>query len=263
MRVAIVTRNARVYYIASKVLKEYRIPFYSLRLDEKIPFDVEVVLTSEEDYDKINFPVKVIVKNENFIDELLARLEGRKRFKKVFIAIDPGERPGVAVVGDNRIVEVYHLKSPKDVDIILELLEKYPKAKIKIGHGAKRHRILMLKALANALGEDYPIILVDEKRTTPKVGGIEVSQVQDIIASINIALRDGREVKIGELMESSEPTKREIEHIKSRSRIMSGGRITISSELAREVAKGNLTLEEAIEIHQRRCKNDFRKKGRD
>ncbi len=260
MRVAIVTRDARVYYIASKVLKEYRIPFYSLCLNEKIPFDVEVVLTSEEDYDKINFPVKIIVKNENFIDELLARLEGRKHFKKVFIAIDPGERPGVAVVGDNRIVEVYHLKSPKDVDIILELLEKYPKAKIKIGHGAKRHRILMLKALSRILGEDYPVILVNERGTTPKVGGVEGSQVQDIVASINIALREGREVKIGELIHTSEPTKREIEHIKSRSRIMSGGRITISSELAREVAKGNLTLEEAIEIHQRRGKDDFRKK---
>ncbi|HIP75127.1 MAG TPA: hypothetical protein EYH24_04650 [Thermococcus paralvinellae] len=263
MRVAIVTRDARAYYIASKVLKEYRIPFHSLRLDEKIPFDVEVVLTSEDDYDKINFPVKIIIRDENFIDELLARLEGRKRFKKVFISIDPGERPGVAVIGDNRIVEVYHLKSPRDINVIIGLLEKYPKAKIKIGHGAKRHRTLMLKALARVLGEDYPIILVNERGTTPKVSGVEGSQVQDIVASINIALREGREVKIEELIYTNEPTKKEIEHIKSRSRIMSGGRITISSELAREVAKGNLTLEEAIEIYQRRCKDDFRKKRRD
>lgn len=260
------TSNAKVYYIASKVLKEYRIPFYSLKVSDKIPFDVEVVLTGEEDYDKINFPVKVLVKDEGFIDELLARLEGRKRFKNIYIAIDPGERPGVAVVGDNRIIEVYHLKSPKDTETILELLEKYPKAKIKIGHAAKRHRVLMLKMLAHVLGEDYPIILVNERSTTPKVGGIESSQVQDIVASINIALREGREVRIGELIHIHEPSKREIEHIKSRSRELSGGKITISSELAKEVARGNMSLEEAIEVHKRRKlrrggKNDFRKEG--
>jgi len=102
------------------------------------------------------------------------------------------------------------------------------------------------------LGEDFPIILVNERGTTPKVGGIEISQVQDIVASINIALRDGREVKLGELIHAGEPTKGEIEYIKTRSRELSNGKITISSKLAREVAKGNLTLEEAIEIHKKK-----------
>ncbi|ANF21926.1 hypothetical protein [Thermococcus piezophilus] len=251
MRVAIITSDARVYYTATKVLKEYNIPFHSLRMGDTIPFDVEVVLTGEKDYDKIDFPVKVIVGNENFIDELLAKLEGRERFKKVYIAIDPGERPGLSVVADNRVVEVHHLKSPRDVGIIIDLLEKYPAAKIKIGHGAKRQRILMLKALGDLLGCDYPVIVVNESRTTPKVGGIEVSQVQDIVAAINIGLRDGRQVPIGELIEVKEPTKREIEDIKRRSRELSG-MITISSKLAREVALGNMTLEEAIEKQKRR-----------
>jgi hypothetical protein len=253
MRVAIVTSDARVYYLATRVLKEYGIPFHSIRVGDRIPFDVEVVLTSEGDYPKVDFPVKVIVRNENFIDELLAKLEGRERFKRVYIAIDPGERPGLSVVADNRVLEVHHLKSPRDVGIILDLLEKYPGAKIKIGHGAKRQRVLMLKALADLLGYDYPIIVVNESRTTPKVGGIEVSQVQDIVAAINIGLREGREVPIGELIETKEPTKREIDDIKRRSRELSGN-ITISSKLAREVALGNLTLEEAIEKQRRRSR---------
>ncbi len=253
MRVAIVTSDARVYYLATKVLKEYHIPFHSIRIGDRIPFDVEVVLTGEADYDRVDFPVKVIVRNENFIDELLAKLEGRERFKRVYIAIDPGERPGLSVVADNRVLEVHHLKNPRDVEIILDLLEKYPGAKIKIGHGAKRQRILMLKALADLLGYDYPITVVNESRTTPKVGGIEVSQVQDIVAAINIGLREGREVPIGELIEAKEPTKREIEDIKRRSRELSGN-ITISSKLAREVALGNLTLEEAIEKQRRRSR---------
>ena len=251
MRVAIVTGDARVYYIATKVLKEYRIPFLSLRVGERIPYDVEVVLTGERD--KVDFPLRVIVRDENFIDELLAKLEGRERFKNVFIAIDPGKRPGLSVVADGRVIEIYRLGSPRDVDVIVELLEKYPSARIKIGHGAKRHRTMMLKALGEVLGYDYPVIVVNEFRTTPKVGGIESSSVLDIVASINIGLRQGRKATIGELLEIKESTKREIEDIKRRSRELSGN-ITIPSSLAREVALGNLTLEEAIELHRRRSR---------
>ncbi len=70
------------------------------------------------------------------------------------------------------------------------------------------------------------------------------------MAAINIGLREGKRVRIGELIEEREPTKREIEHIKRRSREISGN-ITISSKLAREVALGNLTLEEAIKKQRR------------
>ncbi|AFK22650.1 putative ORFZ protein [Pyrococcus sp. ST04] len=256
------TSDPRVYYIASRVLKENKIPFYSLKITDKIPFDVEVIVTSEKDSKEIDFPVKIIVRDETFIDELLLKLEGKKKFKTVFIAIDPGERPGVSVVADNRVLEVYHLKSPKDIDVIIQLLEKYPGAKIKIGHGAKRHRVMMLKSLAKILGEDYPIILVNEKGTTPRVGGVESWAIQDIVASINIGLREGREVKIRELIKGDKVTKGEIENIKARSRILSGGKITISSELAREVALGNITIEEAIEIQKKRMRweNDPRKR---
>jgi len=251
--VAIVTSDARVYYTATKVLKEYGIPFLSLKMGEKIPFDVEVVLTAEKDLPRVDFPVKIPVHDEGFIDELLARLEGREGFKKVYIAIDPGERPGLSVVADNRVIEVHHLRSPKDVDIIIELLEKYPRARIKIGHGARRQRMLMLKSLADLLGYDYPVTVVNEAKTTPKVGGLEPSGVSDIVAAINIGLRDGQERRIGELLEVKEPTKREIEDIKRRSREISGT-ITISSRLAREVALGNITLDEAIKKQGRRSK---------
>ncbi|WP_297500806.1 hypothetical protein [Thermococcus sp.] len=251
MRVAIVTADPRVYYIATKVLKEYRIPFLSLRVGEKIPYDVEVVLTGERD--RVEFPVKVVVRDENFIDELLVRLEGRERFRKVFIAIDPGERPGLSVVADGKVVEVHQLRNPRDVGPVMSLLEKYPGARIKVGHGAKRQRVMMLKALGRLLGYDYPIIVVNERGTTPKVGGVEGSAVLDIVASINISLRPGREVTIGQLLEVKEPTKREIEDIKRRSRELSGN-ITITSRLAREVALGNLTLDEAIELHRRRSR---------
>lgn len=246
MRVAVVTEDARAYYLIAKTLKTYSIGFHSLRPGEKIPFDVEVVLTDEMSWGKVDFPAKILVEDERFIDELLAFLEGRERFKRVFIAIDPGEMPGVSVVADNRVLEVHRLKNPRDVEVVVELLEKYPQAKIKIGHGAKRQRTLTLKALGQVLGYDYRVILVNEARTTPRVRNTEAPGIQDIVASINIGLRGGREVTIKELLDVKEPTKREIEDIKRRSRELSRN-ITISTHLAREVALGNMTLEEAIE----------------
>ncbi len=245
MRVAVITGDARVYYTAVKVLKRHGIGFYSLRPEEEIPFDVEVVVTDEKTSLNLDFPRKVTVSGEDFIDELLSLLEGREHFSRIYIAIDPGERPGVSVVADNRVLEVQRLRGPRDVEPILELLRRYPGAKIKIGHGARRQRTLTLKALGEVLGYDYPVILVNEARTTPRVGSVDSPGVQDIVASINIGLRRGKERRIGELLEVREPSKREIEDIKRRSRELSGN-ITISSRLAREVAVGNMTLEEAI-----------------
>jgi hypothetical protein len=239
MRVAVITGDARVYYTVVKVLKKHGISFYSLRPGERIPFDVEVVVTDEKTVEGLDFPRKVIVRGEDFIDELLSLLEGREHFNQIYIAIDPGERPGVSVVADNRVLEVQRLKGPRDVEPILELLQRYPGAKIKIGHGARRQRTLTLKALGEVLGYDYPVILVNEARTTPRVGSVDSPGVQDIVASINIGLRRGKEQRIGELLEVREPSKREIEDIKRRSRELSGN-ITISSRLAREVAIGNM-----------------------
>ncbi|EEB74454.1 hypothetical protein [Thermococcus sp. AM4] len=251
MRVAVITEDARAYYTIVKTLKAYGIGFHSLRPGERIPFDVEVVLVDEVSWGKVDFPAKILARDEGFIDELLAFLEGRERFRRIFIAIDPGERPGLSVVADNRVLEVHRMRDPRDVSVVLELLEKYPEARIKIGHGARRQRTLTLKALGQALGYDYRVILVNEARTTPRVGNTEAPGVQDIVASINIALREGREATIGELLEVREPTKREIEDIKRRSRELSGN-ITISTRLAREVALGNMTLEEAIERQRRK-----------
>ena len=44
-----------------------------------------------------------------------------------------------------------------------------------------------------------------------------------------------------------QPTEGEVKELQRRSRIKSQGRVTISSDLARKVALGELTLAEAIE----------------
>jgi hypothetical protein len=85
---------------------------------------------------------------------------------------------------------------------------------IKIGNGARLVRTQLINSL---LDLNIPVEVVDETGTSPLMGrGLHSSEVSDII--------DTRE--------------------------HSNGKASIPRYLTRKVAKGELTIEEAIEIHQ-------------
>jgi hypothetical protein len=70
--------------------------------------------------------------------------------------------------------------------------------------------------------------------------------ISDIIAAINIALIPGKIVG----KQFIEPSNGEVRVIQESSREYSNGRSTIPRLLAKAVAKGELTLDEAIERHK-------------
>ena len=69
--------------------------------------------------------------------------------------------------------------------------------------------------------------------------------ISDIIAAINIARLPGKNVG----KQYIEPSVGEVRVIQESSREYSNGRLTIPRILARRVAKGELTLDEAMERH--------------
>jgi len=79
--------------------------------------------------------------------------------------------------------------------------------------------------------------VVDEAGTTHRTAQ------PDVDAAIDIAKSSGRRV---EPPVEIRPTPGEVREIQRRSRLDSGGVVTISSELAGAVARGDLSLEEAI-----------------
>src|SRR2546426_1000052 len=99
---------------------------------------------------------------------------------------------------------------------------------------AEASRVRLLKPLARAQlrGE-----VVDEAGTTHRTAQ------PDVDAAIDIAKSSGRRV---DPPVEIRPTPGEVREIQRRSRLDSGGVVTISSELAGAVARGDLTLEEAI-----------------
>jgi hypothetical protein len=99
------------------------------------------------------------------------------------------------------------------------------------------------------LNAGYRVEMVDETSTTPYVGSnIHTSTVRDIIAAINIARLKGEPV--GRSKIEVEPSKGEIRVIQESSRSVSEGRATIPKYLARQVARGEITLDEAIALHK-------------
>jgi hypothetical protein len=68
----------------------------------------------------------------------------------------------------------------------------------------------------------------------------------DVLAAVNIARLSGEAVDGREV----EPTEGELQRIKDRSRRLSGNGRTIDEALARKVAAGELSVEEALERHR-------------
>ena len=108
---------------------------------------------------------------------------------------------------------------------------------LRMGKGSPSHR----NRLANAmLARGYAVELVNEQKTSRGV-----KRNQHGVSAIRIATLSGE--RVWEPFEL-QTTQGEIREIQRRSRIKSQGRITISSELARQVALGELTLLEAINL---------------
>ena len=245
--IGVMTENFSLYYDLVKILKERRIPFTSLSFNDKVPANVGIILTTSADSKKFRFKPKLELGEKDdislMIDRALKILEGKDTFEKLIIGIDPGKRPGVAVLGDGEILNVHQVDSPeKVVDILKQVKKTYPKQDIliRIGHGAPTHRNRIINALYNF---GVPMEMVDESHTTQKT-------VQpDIKAAIDIALGSG--IPIKSKLEVN-PTEGEIKNIQRISRMESNGAITISKPLAQKVASGEITLEDAIKSQKKK-----------
>ena len=88
------------------------------------------------------------------------------------------------------------------------------------------------------LERGHVVELVDERKTSRGL-----NRNQHAVSAIRIATLSGE--RIWEVVKM-EPKDGELREIQRKSRIKSQGRITISSELAKKVALGELTLAEAI-----------------
>lgn len=245
----ILTEDFRLYHDLVSALRDRDIPFRSLKRGEPVPRDVGAILTSPGEAAGVLLSDVVAVENvEDAIARAMQVLRGRHRWREFVIGVDPGAEPGVAFVGDGEVVHTREAPSPEGVaDIVRSALLGFPaeRVRLRVGHGDPTNRNRIINALA-PLG--LPVEIVNEEGTTPRVPSL----TPDADAAIEIAR--GRGVRAARFY-AVEPTEGEVREIQRQSRLQSGGKVTISQKLAQKVARGEMTLADAIERHRRHTKS--------
>ena len=243
--IGVYTKDFSLYYDVLKTLRNRKIPYVSLSSFDNIPKKIGVIITSNKELHDVKAS-KVIAADaydsvDHAIDLALQMLIGKDLYSKVFIGIDPGEKPGIAIVGDDILLQKTFVEEPEEVvKIIKRFLKEYPAIQtiIRIGHGSIITRNRIINSLIS-LG--VPIEIVDETRTTP----IEQARTErDSEAAAAIALIRGGKVQKKLPLK---PTKGEIRNIQERSRKLSNGKFSISEDTAVKVLQGKVSLKEAIE----------------
>ena len=244
--IGIYTKNFSLYHDLLKVLKRRRIPYVSLLSINNIPRRIGVVLTSHNELHDLKtqkgLAADVYDSIDHAVDIALQILIGKELYSKVYIGIDPGEKPGIAVVGDDLLLQKTHVKSPEEVvEIVKRFLREYPAIEclIRVGHGSIITRNRIINTL---IPLELPIEIVDESKTTSSQQTKRSDR--DSEAAASIALLKGGKVQKRQPLK---PTRGDIRRVQEQSRHITEGILSISEKTALDVLRGDISLKEAIE----------------
>jgi len=247
------TKDFSLYHDIIKVLKKRKVAYVSLSILDNLPRRIGVVLTSQKELKEM--PLNKTVAADGYdsidyaVDLALQKLTGKELYSNIFIGIDPGERPGIAIVGDDILLQKMQVEVPENVATeIKRFLKVYPSKDtcIRIGHGSMITRNRIINSL---IPLEIPIEIVDETRTTPSQQKRRC--VRDGEAAATIALLSGGRVQTTLPIEIPRGA---IKNVQKRSRQLSEGRFTISESTALRVLKGEISLLEAIEKEKHNLK---------
>jgi hypothetical protein len=242
--IGIMTKNFRFFYELVQLMREHREAFVSLDFNENVPDSVGVVITTREERPLVRFSRVVANERPDLALEMArSQLRGRESFRTLVAGIDPGSRPGLAIIGDGRVLVAETVGSPERVADEIDRYRKcfrHERLIARVGHGDRTNRNRVIRSIWNSVDD---VEVVDETSTTRR------TEEPDADAAVSIALGSGYRMPFPPEVK---PTPGEVRDIQRLSRIESGGRVTISSDLAESVAKGELSLPEALRVQDRK-----------
>ena len=246
---ALATRDPVLYAELAGVLRERGIPAVSLLPGDRLPDRAVAVLTSESEANTISHPRVIVVPPEGDRTGIWAEVESALQSNDVgaelVLGIDPGPRPGYALVEGSLSIAEGILAGPEDAARLgSHLRRRFPhrRLRFRVGAGDRLSRDRIVNAL---LPLRRPIELVDEQGTTPRGH----RRPRDAAAARAIARGRGRAI-VGRLPLTITPG--EIANLQRVSREDSGGQFTIPRRVAEGVLRGDLTLLEALAEGERR-----------
>jgi hypothetical protein len=199
-RVAVATVQGKAYYRIVNALQEQGISFYSLVPGQSVPTRAKLVITTEQEKDKVSYhKVLVFHGEESELDVLVLEVKkfllGKEAYEHIVVGIDPGIVNGLAVLADGKVIEEANCTNSSElVNIILRILRsvnlEVTGFTVKIGNGVPVYREL-LQDLDEALPMEVELMVVVEAGTNrPMV--MHSRKVRHISSAIRIAGRNGR-----------------------------------------------------------------------
>ena len=233
-RIAVRTDDFRLSFHLMRELKRRECNFVMLSSGEK--WD-GVLLTSPEEVQDGEIPATEETL-EISVERAIQASRGLDSAVQLVFGVDPGPRPGIAWLADGVVVgsaQLEQIESVADHIVGLSLAVEHKRMCVKVGAGAPLLRDRIINQL---IFRGIETLEVNEYRTS------QGSRIKTHLhAATRIALMGGSRVHhIREL----NPTEGDLKEIQRQSRIMSLGNLTISTELARLVACGELSMEDAI-----------------
>jgi len=196
---ALVTSNPRFYRQLVSELESRGERFLSLKPGDVISEDVDIIITSEAEKNKINFQTVVSASTaaEAVREALLLRSGIGKTYNHLYIGIDPGKNIGIAAIGDHRLLFEDLLDSPENVwKVVADLKKRFdsPRFLLRIGSAGGAYRDRIIAGLQANL--DCEIEIVSEEKTTgPRAESRRFGVSKDILSARKIALKKGRRLR--------------------------------------------------------------------
>jgi hypothetical protein len=237
--IGIVSEDFKFLYDVSVKLKRLGVQFRVISYGETIPRGTSVVI-------KKGMP-KVIVDGLRIMIYGNAEEASAKAWlianglthldEDVYVGIDPGVRPGVAIFSSTKRIVTAIASSPEHVSYFTNVLSSLvgrERVRVRIGNGDPTNRDRIIRAIWKRCGT---IELVDERRTSRLRSHEEAATLIGMSSGVRVTS-----------MPEVRPSEGEIREIQRRSRLRSGGLTTISRSRAVAVARGESSMEDAIRL---------------
>lgn len=199
-KIAVATVNGRAYYQLVTELQKKNLPFLSLKPWDPIPLHIKAVLTTEEESHQISHPnILCLVQGtrpETVVDEAVLIIQGKQGYEKIVVGVDPGKTYGIAVLGDNKVLETTAASNMEEAArLVVGRLSRFPAETkmVRVGKGPAEYTQTLLESLAKDLPEEVMLEIVSEAGTSRLTrNSVNRRVLRDTVSAIKIAGRNGR-----------------------------------------------------------------------
>ncbi len=200
--IAVSTVSGKAYYLILKQLREKGIPFVSLTPGEPVPAEIKAVITTEKERQQVCHG-KVLTYSEGtdleaLVSYVLQIIQGKERYERLTIGVDPGEVLGLAVLADEKVIETENCFSVDEaVEKIKSILKNIENShttsvSVKVGDGVPAYKEKLLIVLDKALPQYVALESVSEAGTSRYLNETKYRRgLRDMISAIKIAGRNG------------------------------------------------------------------------